>query len=256
MTGNRDGTVRNPPPGKEWIGHALVGLPLAHVFGAALFLWAYGTGFGGGLTSLFSTTDIVTSSISSLPFVYTYAGVGVLFGAVYAEQLTRPQNKKPSKPPPHFEKRHPALAKYLEIMTWVGLPLALAIWYDKLSGYFGYTPHLGLIVLSLSIGIILPAMKTGLSLGLREQGLKYVAIAIGPLALFMAAGLEIGQFDRHAPFSAYASNWKCGDGAIIRKVGENYLVVAPNGARMIVNTDCGVKITIPRPKLKLALVSE
>jgi len=225
-------------------------IPLAHLLVSFLFLFGYSSGFGGGIGSLFSVTDIFGISLTDLTYVYLGGFIIPLamsahfFRAGYRspEALARESGDERAIQRVESDKRHYKRMGIALMVIFVlsAFPAALlSIKYDHRFPYPEFAPFVS-FVLPVAWYRYARNLKTTVAVD------RFIAILLTLIGSAILFGLTRGQSERRYDFAAFSdSRIACGDYVVLRRVSERFLAVSASGERAVINELCHPVFKLP-----------
>lgn len=235
----------------DHLGHILTALPIAHVLGASLFLWAYCISFGANLIAHVSVTDLLAVSIADMVSSYVFAVVVppitlIVVRAILPEPATVYGWLGHTPDPDNFEETEKRLSRWFvaSAVLYFAPFLALAI-IDYARGFpFRYFwPVVALIP------AVMPAtLWLRKALHLSHASYAAIVFALTFAVCLISFGVNRGQKDRFLTYSLNAKHYSiCKNALIVRRFGNLYLAVLPDDQKALLDGDCKTRYTFPEP---------
>lgn len=235
-------TEQGRAPTKIGLATILVIVPFGHLILASTYLWAYCFGFGAGVGTYVSVTDVYAVSIGNLAPLYA---MGVLF-AIYvgrdhiARWLTEGAARRSLEKPKGVVWPKGRLTRALRFILVITVCATVAVSYLTGEGIdVVMTALYAAVLLTFSewFGKARPHLEVTLAL--------VVTVAVGGTAV---AGMNEGQRHRHGGYEAFATSYgRCGDYVVLRQLSSRLLVVSPEGTHSLVDQECTPRITFAIP---------
>jgi hypothetical protein len=230
----------------ERIKELLIIIPAAHIFLCFVYLFFYYSSFGYGIWLYSSPTDVFSVSFSRVAPGYLWLFAGMLVGHfVFSPTVTSVSSGE-----------LPGVPLYFKFALWsavagaiVFVVLAVIIWLRTGFLFFQLLTN----PMALLVGYSWASWGRKLTSNLVTLNLSLaLPMAIISIAL---AGLGDGQMDRSGRISEVGANRPtCNDLTVLRALSSNFLAVARDNSRVIIDQNCKVKFTlfpaakfIPRP---------
>lgn len=242
-------------------GQLAVVAPLIHLIICFIYISGYSLGFGGGIGSIFSISDIFSISLTDLIFVYI---IGFIFPIIsLSDHLTISEEEEAEL---RASRDYLAVSKKLiisgDMMRYLILS-SMAAFVVLLSTEFFLAfylneliPYVNIQVSSLfALPFILRVSGPSVSSRLKKRTL--LVIAVGLVTSALALGLAQGQKERRYPISSFSNRITCNDMIILRSVTQKYIAISANGNRVIIDEKCELLFKLPvRRELKpISLIS-
>ncbi|MEH6661396.1 MAG: hypothetical protein V7679_07105 [Parasphingorhabdus sp.] len=216
----------------EIIRNLIIALPFTHAIFCFIFLISYFRGFGGNIELFSDPSDIFTVSISDVATTYVMVFFGGLFSLWQINVPFRSLRDGGYSPP-----KQPKCLKWMVYsLIAAGVSnIGLSVYLYVMLGMIEYR--------MASIGIMLLLM-TLLGKWLAENGFSFrisFAAMLGFVILMtlISSGLSDGQRDRYLAYSSFPETLaKCGQNIVVRKMSSNFLAIASDNSRRIVDADC------------------
>lgn len=236
------------------LGQLAVIFPVFHLLMSTIFVWGYCAGFGFSLAVFTTTSDIFTFSISSMIPIYAASFLTPI--AILAVRYSRPHTNAHDAVMAIADpqERQQAMDK-LEVTRnyiLVGafalslLIMGMAVW-DAIHGNRIQWVLIGAVPGFLMVYAFVQA-KNAWNLDALTYEFAYI---VGYFAIACVTfGLDRGQIDRHREYKASQGDFfQCGNNIVIRKIGDNFLVVKPDNTKAMVNQECKELFSeAPNPK--------
>jgi len=221
---------------------------------STIFVWAYCAGFGLNLAIFTTTSDIFTFAISNMVPIYAVSFLIpiVILAVRYSRPYANAQDAVMAIADPQ-ERQH-AMDKlevtrnYILIGAFALslLILGMAIW-DAIHGNKIQWVIVGAVPGFLMVYAFIQA-KNAWNLDALTYEFAYI---VGYFAIAcITFGLDRGQIDRHREYNASQGDYfQCGNNLVIRKIGDDFLIVKPDNTKAIVNQECKELFSeAPKPK--------
>lgn len=247
------------------IGKYIVAVPVFHLIISSMFLWGWTTGFGSNAVVLADAKDIFSISISDMVAIY--------FGGLITPILYILLRKDDVKSSSDDERGSYSIDELGEKIEELKLLLTKLKRRNFLILFVFYA--LGIIGIIWSIHRFASGMEMGTSIAMvpflflaiilssrfvreiKDGYSLFISIAVfGLVTSSMSNGLIGGQSARYSTYeNTRHSALHCHDSAVIRRLGDSFIVVTKFDDKLVTNLECNPKLIVPmaRPERKLTL---
>lgn len=235
----------------EWknIKEALIFIPAVHLFLCFSYLFFYELGFSGGIHNFASPTDAFSISLTALAPTYLSILIFIpliVFNDKIGDRLSKGDLKNSVEGQRWYVVAFLVLALTLFSLTVI-IFLSWSVYQIvKLVREYGFLPFAAITIIVGGISFSAFAIFARRISKARIMRVAMLAFFMTVISLLMS-GLSDAQRDRYVEF-----NWikkhtaSCGDFAVIRPLSENFLAVAPDESRIVIDENCKLMFTLHR----------
>jgi hypothetical protein len=231
------------------IKEALIFVPAVHLFLCFAYLFFYELGFAGGIHNFASPTDAFSISLNAL--APTYISILIFLPIiVFNDKIGDRLFKSNFKNTIDVQRWYFVVLIVLALTLFSSAVIIFLVWsvyrIILLVREYGFFPFAAITIIVGGISFSVFAIVSRRISKARIMRVAMLAFFMTVISLVMS-GLSDAQRDRYVEF-----NWikkhtaSCGNFAVIRPLSDNFLAVAPDESRIVINEACKLMFTLHR----------
>lgn len=221
--------------------------PAIHLFISFVFITGYSLGFGGGVGTLFSITDIFSITLTDIYYVYIFGFIIPLLSIIDKLIVDRHKENNTNKDSLNFFNIFELSGKTVRVTLLLIMIISIlfVLFYFYIANYFKALMPYNLIQAALIISLPYILMIDGENSSIRLKRRTIALLIVGLILSSLASGLSQGQLERRYSISHFENRVFCSDFKILRSTSQGLIAVSKNGDRIIIDSKCQTIFKFP-----------
>lgn len=222
----------------------LIAIPALHLFICFFYLFFYQASFGRGLENFASPRDIFSVSISRIGIIYLASAIIllVIFLFNFGVRLERSNERMKARKVTSRRKLITVVIMGTVILTAAALgPLSIYVVHYNRTGFHAYTLLYFPSVVFISIVNAIFFRRYGIA----SKWVPVAAIVVAVMLSIAISGMNDAQEARAVNYEEErAEKASCGNFVVLLPVGDLFLAVGTDNARVLIDENCQPKFSL------------